>query len=190
MVFHFSYPGCVPESASNSGQKGGSRFGPGFSQFLKVLRTCIMPGIWPKTRSESQLQAFHRAIALLGVVTALGKQVPYVRRHTGASADAWAQRRSLTEIQVRGRWKFAGSVRRCDKGGRVANQMSACSEPLQRVARLCEAAIPDILVRLQPPVRPPAHPPRRTPSASCSLIRLIGWLKLLPVKVNWCLQSA
>ena len=149
-----------------------------------------MPGIWPQTRSESQLQAFHRAIALLGVVTALGKQVPYVRRHAGASADTWAQRRSLTEIHARGRWKFAGSVRRFDKGGRFAHQMSACPEPLQRFAILCVAAIPDIPVRLQPPVRPPAHPPRRTPSASCSLTRLIGWLRLLPVKVNWCLQSA
>ena len=123
-------------------KKGGSRFGRFFQNSLRFCRTCIMPGIWPQTRSESQLQAFHRTIALLGVVTALGKQVPYVLRRAGASAGAWAQRRSLTEIQVRGRWRSAGSVRRYDKGGRVANQMSACSEPLQRFARLCVAAIP------------------------------------------------
>ena len=33
-------------------------------------------------------QNVHRVIALFGVVTALEKQVPYVLRHTGASADA------------------------------------------------------------------------------------------------------
>ena len=42
-------------------------------------------------------QTFHRAIAFLAVETALGKKVPYVQRHAGATADAWAQRRSLTE---------------------------------------------------------------------------------------------
>ena len=56
---------------------------------------------------------------------------------------------------------------------------------LQRFARLCVAALPDVLFRL-----PPAHPYSRAPSASCSLTCLIGSLKPLPVKVNWCLKFA
>ena len=91
-------------------------------------------------------QTFHQATALLGVET------------SGASADAWALRLSLTEIQVRGRWKAAGSVRRYAKGGRVAHQMIACLEPLQRFAKPCVAALPDALVRVRPPLRPPALP--------------------------------
>ena len=96
-------------------------------------------------------QAVHRAVALV-------EQVPCVLRHTGASMDVWAQRRSVTEIQARGRCEAAKPVRRWAKGGRVAHQMSACSEPLQRFARLCVAALPDTLVRLRPPSRPSALP--------------------------------
>ena len=48
MVFHFPYLGCVPESASNSGQKGGSRFGPGFSQFLRFFALASCLGFGPR----------------------------------------------------------------------------------------------------------------------------------------------
>ena len=153
---------------------------------LKMLLWCVLFSGWRFPRSlligvpEVFWQAFHRAIALLGVETPFGKQVPYALRHTGASVDAWAQRRSLTEIQGRGRWKSAGSARRYAKGGRVAHQLSACWKPLQRVARLCVAALADALVRLQPPLRAPAFPHGWTPSASCSLTRLIGCPKPLP----------
>ena len=52
----------------------------------------------------------------------LGSAHPYRLRHGGASRDYQHKMRSLTEIQKRGRWKSAASVRRYEKGGRL-NQL-------------------------------------------------------------------
>ena len=41
---------------------------------------------------------------------------------------------------------------------RVTHQISACSEPLQRIARLCVVALPDALVRFRPRLHPPTPP--------------------------------
>ncbi len=71
----------------------------------------------------------------------------YELRHSGPSNDLFHRRRSLNEVKRRGRWGFDGSVRRCEKRGRLAEQMSSLSRPLQRRAlssivvvqsRLCE----------------------------------------------------
>jgi hypothetical protein len=55
----------------------------------------------------------------LGVI---GPPHPYRLRHGGASRDFLLKRRSLEEIQRRGRWKSFSSVRRYEKGGRL-NQL-------------------------------------------------------------------
>ena len=106
---------------------------------------------------------------------ALRRQVPHVLRQTGA--DAWARRRSLTEIQA----SATPSQRRSCRPPECVFGVS----PSQRFSRLCVAALPDALGRLRPPLRPPALLHRWTPIASCSLARLIGCPVPSPGKVIW-----
>ena len=100
---------------------------------------------------------FQEAIVFLKIDKVLGHQVPYVLRHTGASADAWAKRRDLPTIQSRGRWKGPNSVRRYAKGGRVAHQLSLCSAQMvqygERSVRLLEL----VFTRQREPLRPPTQ---------------------------------
>jgi hypothetical protein len=51
----------------------------------------------------------------------------YQLRHSGASLDAALRLRSIQQVQQRGRWAAFSSVRRYEKGGRLAEQASALS---------------------------------------------------------------
>ena len=101
-------------------------------------------------------QLFAEAVALLKIDKVLGHQVPYVLKHTGASADAWAKRRDLTAIQARGRWKTPTSVRRYAKGGRVAHQLSLCTAPLVKYGERSAKSLEQVLCGRLAPFRPPA----------------------------------
>ena len=91
----------------------------------------------------------------LGIVKVLGKQTLYVLRHSGASADAWLRRRSLEEIQRRGRWRAASSTRRYEKGGRISERFNRCSVPIQRYAVKCGALLGRVLSQQCKPLSPP-----------------------------------
>jgi integrase len=72
--------------------------------------------------SAQQMKKFmEKGFNKLGLES-LGSAHPYRLRHGGASRDYQHKMRSLTEIQKRGRWKSAASVRRYEKGGRL-NQL-------------------------------------------------------------------
>eukprot|EP00971_Amphidinium_carterae_P274794 5452987-Amphidinium_carterae.1 len=62
---------------------------------------------------------------------ALGDQVPYVLRHSGASHDAVHKLRDLVSVQRRGRWLSLTSLRRYAKGGRLADQLSRVPQAVQ-----------------------------------------------------------
>eukprot|EP00971_Amphidinium_carterae_P138188 2738140-Amphidinium_carterae.1 len=69
---------------------------------------------------------FQQIVAALRI-EALGEQVPYVLRHSGASHDAVHKLRDLVAVQRRGRWLSMASLRRYAKGGRLADQLSRVS---------------------------------------------------------------
>lgn len=71
--------------------------------------------------------------------------VPYMFRHSGASHDRSAGLRSLNEVRKRGRWATEQSVRRYEKGGRLAQQFASLPPEVQNRAARAEANIMAIL---------------------------------------------
>ena len=98
---------------------------------------------------------FTEAVGRLKVDKVLGHQVPYVLRHTRASADAWTKRRDLVEIRSRGRWKTTNSVRRYAKGGRVAHQLSLCSAQLVQFCEESKLRLEAVFLEQLLPLCPP-----------------------------------
>jgi hypothetical protein len=98
---------------------------------------------------------FHRAQNLLLLPRDLGVQQMYVFRHSGASADWITNRRSRQAINDRGRWASDSSLRRYQKGGRVAEQFNRCSPDLQRYALHCLTSLPTVLRGQVRASRPP-----------------------------------
>ena len=98
---------------------------------------------------------FQDAQELLGLPRILGRQTLYVLRHSGASADMWARRRSLAAIQHRGRWEAPSSVRRYEKGGRVPERLSRCGASLLQFADLSASRIGSVLCGASLPCKPP-----------------------------------
>lgn len=78
----------------------------------------------------SQLRSVMEAIASKHGLQQIGPPHPYRLRHGGASHDFARQRRSLVEIQRRGRWKSFSSVRRYEKGGRIDQMLNSLPKPL------------------------------------------------------------
>ncbi|CAK0878435.1 unnamed protein product, partial [Prorocentrum cordatum] len=82
------------------------------------------------------------ANAWRGAVTALGLRKlgachVYQLRHSGPSHDYAAGLRDLEQIRRRGRWKSWSSVRRCEKGGRLTEQLHKFGGPQREHAEAC-----------------------------------------------------
>ncbi|CAK0908201.1 unnamed protein product [Prorocentrum cordatum] len=77
----------------------------------------------------------------------------YLLRHSGASRDFANQLRPLSEVKRRGRWMSEASVRRYEKGGRLAEQFSKLPPDLEKHALRCHRALPEVLLggRAAPP---------------------------------------
>ena len=73
----------------------------------------------------------------------------YLLRHTGPSDDFLAKRRSLEEIQRRGRWAVPSSVRRYEKSSKVAAQLRKLSPRQLDFCRSCEKHLACIFQGLQ-----------------------------------------
>ena len=67
---------------------------------------------------------------------------PHCLRHGAASSDFATGARRLDELQRRGRWKAAASVRRYEKSGRLAAQVAAMGPALLGRATRLAAAMP------------------------------------------------
>ncbi len=62
----------------------------------------------------------------------------YVLRHAGPSHDYLAKRRSLADIQRRGRWALESSVRRYEKAARVTARLSGLHPSLVAFFKKCD----------------------------------------------------
>ncbi len=92
---------------------------------------------WQRLFTEAQEE--------LGLPKILGRQALYVLRHSGASADAWLNRRAVGEIQKRGRWQSVLSTCRHEKGGRLAERFGRCSDQIQKFSRKCVTQLERVL---------------------------------------------
>ena len=71
---------------------------------------------------------------------------PHVFRHSAASNDVFMQRRSLDEVQKRGRWAVHSSVVRYEKAAILLQQLKKLSSHQQRAARTAASRFPGMLV--------------------------------------------
>ena len=71
--------------------------------------------------------------------------VMYKFRHGGASTDFALKRRSLAEVKLRGRWKSDASLRRYEKGGRLAEQLHRLGSRLRAHALRCSELVNAVL---------------------------------------------
>ena len=97
---------------------------------------------------------FDQAQEALGLVKPLKRQTLHVLRHSGATADTWHRRRTIDEVQKRGRWKSPASVRRYEKSGRVAERLNACSVATQSFGTKCVGMLARVLAKQCRPLRP------------------------------------
>ena len=67
--------------------------------------------------------------------------VPHQGRHSGAALDALGKRRTLQDIQKRGRWASHKSVFRYEKTGRIQEAWRHHSARQQEYFTRCEQAI-------------------------------------------------
>ena len=92
------------------------------------------------------IKSFNAAARRLGV-----KVKPSEMRHSGASLDRAHDLRPLLEIQRRGRWFAASSVRRYEKRGLVNESWEMVNSRAKQFCQDCEANIEAILLRGAPP---------------------------------------
>ena len=71
--------------------------------------------------------------------------VMYMFRHAGASTDFALKQRPLAEIKLRGRWKGDASLRRYEKGGRLADQLRKLPPLLRSHALRCAGSVNSVL---------------------------------------------
>lgn len=101
------------------------------SELFRELKVTRGSGqrLWPFTENEF-VRKFRLATAELGVPWL----TRYHARHSGASWDALQSKRSLLEIQQRGRWSSHSSVARYEKGGRLQMQWSTLDPRFRQFA--------------------------------------------------------
>ncbi|CAK0887949.1 unnamed protein product, partial [Prorocentrum cordatum] len=87
----------------------------------------------------------HRQAGLEPGLEALGPPTLYGLRRAGASLDCALGRRAMLEIQHRGNWAAADSMRRCQKAGRLAEQLHLLAPGARQAAPRCAAQIGSIL---------------------------------------------
>jgi hypothetical protein len=71
--------------------------------------------------------------------------VPYLLRHSGPSEDYLSGTRSLLDIQRRGRWKSAHSVRRYEKSARVTSRLDLLTKPQLLFMKMAVDSIQPVL---------------------------------------------
>lgn len=77
----------------------------------------------------------------------LGPPTLYCLRHSGASLDAAWRRRTLPEIQQRGNWAQASSMKRYQKGARLTEQLLQISRSQRNDALAAAASTGETMLR-------------------------------------------
>ena len=120
-------------------------------QVWAALRSRSGTKLFPMSYDE-YANGFTRAIEALQYGP-LGVAHLYQLRHGGVSHEVAGGRRPIADAQKRGRWLSAASMRRCEKGGRVAEMLHRLSPAQLEHARICRQQIGLILCGCSPPVR-------------------------------------
>ncbi|CAK0861131.1 unnamed protein product, partial [Prorocentrum cordatum] len=96
------------------------------AKLLRDLKATTPPTrpLFPFSHREFEV-AFREAADAAGLQRL--RLCPHSLRHGGASTDFALKHRSLAEVQRRGRWKCAASVRRYEKAGRLTRQLAKLS---------------------------------------------------------------
>ena len=95
----------------------------------------------PELRSAFVAAAHKAGIAFL-------RPVLYMGRHTGASLDRLEGRRTLDEVQKRGRWRSTNSVRRYEKHALVQEVLERMHPTKVAYCQQCEPKLREMLERL------------------------------------------
>lgn len=108
--------------------------------YLRMLVAGRAPGdrLWPFTMSQlsNEFRASVKACGLEQLRPTL-----YALRHGGASEDFLRRRRPLDEIQRRGRWRCAASVRRYTKEAKMLSELHKVSPSILRYGEFIEERI-------------------------------------------------
>ena len=75
----------------------------------------------------------------------------YMMRHGGASHDFGSKQRTLQEVKRRGRWIAEASVRRYEKGGRLASQLHGLGTSLRAHALNCARSMDAVVAGRRSP---------------------------------------
>jgi len=94
---------------------------------------------------------FNDALAELDM-TRLGV-VPYAWRHSGPSIDRAQNRRTLAEVQKRGRWKQQKSVARYEKAGRLGMTIRDLTSEQVAFCEMCDRHLGDFICGRRTPLR-------------------------------------
>ena len=79
----------------------------------------------------------------------------YQLRHSGACDDSLSQRRTLLEIQARGRWECARTMRRYTKPGQLQSSWQRLSPEIQEYCELCQEHLEGVVCNtIQGPLLP------------------------------------
>jgi integrase len=87
----------------------------------------------------------HAASEALGLAKL--RLVPHVFRHTGPSNDAYHQQLTLNDIQARGKWRSALSVRRYEKHATLLRQLALLTKSQQGAADSAARDLPTKLMK-------------------------------------------
>ena len=74
---------------------------------------------------------------------------------SGPSADVLHHRRTLNQVKKRGRWMTDSSVRRYEKSAKTMSLSAGLNPELVVYLQKCVKALPQVLLRNQPPLPPP-----------------------------------
>ena len=108
--------------------------------------------IFHLTHREWSVQ-YAEAVQQLGLKM-FGPPVLYQLRHGVASHEVASGRRGLPSLMKRGRWSTLHSVRRYEKGGRLAELLGRLTAPEAAYTQACQANIGWILCGTCPPMLP------------------------------------
>jgi hypothetical protein len=112
----------------------------------------LVKKLWARTAPDALLfgftlgkfeTTFKRATIALNLQAL--QLVPHSLRHGGPSTDIYLGLRTLAEVQRRGFWKSADSVRRYEKHSKLLAQLNKLTVPQQRAARAAAASVPGLL---------------------------------------------
>ena len=78
--------------------------------------------------------------------------LPYAWHHSGPSIDRAQNRRTLAEVQKRGRWKHAKSVARYEKAGRLGMSVRELTSEQMAYCEICERHLGDFICGRRTPL--------------------------------------